>query len=195
MEAHWAWLSRGHETFRWDIVRITLPVHLGGNAYAGWGEYRDAVASLARRRVDPDDYDCNHDGVIDTLWAIASSNGCADCTYIIGGASQNAGANIFVDGQDSGSLVAGATGNFNHRDRPYARAARPLRPLRHDLVSEHHGRQLGEPAERLHRIRANSARLARTAGGRPHPLGHSSGPAASAGAPSAFRPGTRPSIS
>jgi M6 family metalloprotease-like protein len=114
MEEHWAWLSRGLETFSWDVARVTLPVDLRPDAYAGWGEYRDVVASLARRTVDVPRYDLNHDGVIDTMWVIASSNGCTGCDFIIGGASRNAGANIFVDGQDSLSVAVGATGNFNH---------------------------------------------------------------------------------
>lgn len=114
MEEHWAWLSRGLETFRWDIIRVTLPVALRPDAYPGWIEYRDAVASLVRKKVNAPSYDANRDSIIDTVWVIASSNGCIECTFLIGGASQNAGANVFVDGQDSLSIAVGATGNFNH---------------------------------------------------------------------------------
>ena len=114
MAAHWAWLSHGLESFQWDVIRVTLPVELRPDAYAGWGEYRDAVASLVRQKVNVSAYDANHDGIIDSLWVIASSNGCTQCSFLIGGESRNAGANIFVDGQDSQSLAEGATGNFNH---------------------------------------------------------------------------------
>jgi len=59
------------------------------------------------------DYDVNTDGVIDVMWLIVSS-GNEPVPFAIGGTSRNAGANLFVDGQASGSVVAGATGNFNH---------------------------------------------------------------------------------
>jgi hypothetical protein len=95
MEAHWAWLSHGLESFQWDVIRVTLPVDLRPDAYASWGEYRDAVASLARQKVDASAYDADHDGIIDSLWVIASSNGCTQCSFLIGGESRNAGANIF----------------------------------------------------------------------------------------------------
>jgi hypothetical protein len=113
MEEHWAWLSRGQEEFQWDIIRITLPVTLRADAYAGWGAYRDAVGALIRQQVDVSKYDTNHDGVIDIAWIIASNQGM-DYNYLIGGASRNAGVNIFVDTQNDLSVVLGATGNFNH---------------------------------------------------------------------------------
>ena len=114
METHWAWLSRGLESFHWDIIRVTLPVELGPDAYPGWGEFRDAVAISIKQKIDISSYDMNSDGVIDTAWVIASSNGCSDCKFIIGGTSSNLGVTMFVDGQDSASVKGGKTGNFNH---------------------------------------------------------------------------------
>ena len=113
MEEHWAWLTRGQETFQWDIIRVTLPVTLRADAYASYAEYRSAVGALIRQQVDPRKYDANRDGVIDSAWVIASNHGQA-FDYLIGGTSSNGGVNIFVDGQDSDSVAVGATGNFNH---------------------------------------------------------------------------------
>jgi hypothetical protein len=113
MEEHWAWLSRGQESFHWDIIRITLPVTLRPDAYSNWVEFRNAVGLLIRQRVDPSRYDANHDGVIDSAWIVASNKGMK-YDYLGGGASRNTGVNMFVDGQTGGSVTAGATGNFNH---------------------------------------------------------------------------------
>lgn len=113
MEAHWAWLSRGQESFQWDIIRVTLPAALRADAYADWGAYRNAVAALIRQQVNVPKYDANHDGVIDSAWIIASNKG-VNADYLIGGTSSNAGVNIFVDAQNSLSVASGATGNFNH---------------------------------------------------------------------------------
>lgn len=113
MEAHWAWLSRGQESFQWDIIRVTLPLTLRADAYADWGAYRNAVGTLIRQQVDVSAYDANHDGVIDSAWVIASNNGI-NSDYLTGGTSSNAGVNIFVDPQNSWSVVSQATGNFNH---------------------------------------------------------------------------------
>lgn len=113
MADHWLWLSGGDESFAWDVVRITLPAALGPNAYAGWMEYRDAVAALVRQQVAVPDYDADGDGVVDSAWVIAASGGY-QFPYLLGGASRNAGVNLFVDLQDSMSVVTGATGNFNH---------------------------------------------------------------------------------
>jgi hypothetical protein len=113
MEAHWNWLSRGLETMRWDIIRVQLPQPAVAGAYPDWSAFRDAVITLAREQVRTEDYDVNVDGVIDAAWLIVSSGG-EDLPFVIGGTSRNAGANVFVDGQASGSVQAGATGNFNH---------------------------------------------------------------------------------
>lgn len=113
METHWAWLSRGQETFQWDIIRVTLPLTLRADAYADWSAYRDAVAALIRQQVDAAAYDSNHDGVIDSAWIIAANKGM-NYGYMMGGTSSHAGVNIFVDGQNSLSVVSQATGNFNH---------------------------------------------------------------------------------
>jgi hypothetical protein len=113
MEDHWAFLSRGLETFRWDILRVQLPRPAVSGAYSWWGEFRDSVITLARQQIDTRDYDVDSDGIIDASWLIVSI-GDASLEYVIGGMSRNAGANLFVDGQASGSVQAGATGNFNH---------------------------------------------------------------------------------
>ena len=57
MEEHWAWLSRGLESFHWDIIRVTLPVELRPDAYPHFGAFRDAVAPLIRKKVDISKYD------------------------------------------------------------------------------------------------------------------------------------------
>ena len=113
LEAHWAWLSRGTETFRWQIVRIQLTEPAVPDAYPGWGAFRDAAVTLLRQQIDPADYDVNGDDIIDAVWLIVSS-GEEYVPFAIGGMSRNAGANLFVDGQASGSVIAGATGNFTH---------------------------------------------------------------------------------
>lgn len=113
MREHWAWLSRGSERFHWDILRVTLPVNLSANAYANWEEYRAAVANLIKQQINTADYDANGDGIVDSAWIITSNNG-QYYDYMVGGTSRHEGVNIFVDGQNSGSVIAGATGNFNH---------------------------------------------------------------------------------
>jgi hypothetical protein len=113
MEQHWAWLSRGLEAMRWDIIRVQLPQPAVPEAYPNWGAFRDEAITLAREQVRTEDYDVNADGVIDAAWLIVSS-GSAQLPFVVGGASRNAGANLFVDGQTGGSINAGATGNFNH---------------------------------------------------------------------------------
>jgi hypothetical protein len=42
MEAHWAWLSRGRERIRWDIVRVTLTQQCVARAL-GWSSRQDTV--------------------------------------------------------------------------------------------------------------------------------------------------------
>lgn len=113
MTDHWSWLSRQRESFQWDVIRVTLPVNRSPEAYAGWMQYREAVGTLIREQVDVSRYDVNDDGVVDSAWIIASNSG-ADYDYLVGGASANAGVNMFVDGQNSLSVSVGATGNFNH---------------------------------------------------------------------------------
>jgi hypothetical protein len=113
MEEHWAWLSRGREIFRWDIIRIELPRPAAADAYAGWDAFRDAAIVLARQQVQTADYDVDSDGIIDAVWLVVSS-GFESVPFAIGGMSRNAGANLFVDGQGSESVRRGATGNFTH---------------------------------------------------------------------------------
>lgn len=114
METHWAWLSRGQEKFTWDIIRVTLPVNLQADAYPSWWDYRNAIADLVKQQIDITKYDQNHDGNVDTVWVITSTSGKHYDNYMVGGASFNNGVNMFADGQDSQSVVSGATGNFNH---------------------------------------------------------------------------------
>jgi len=113
MQEHWSFVSRGRERFEWNIIRISLPVARKADAYADGGAYRDAVANLILKEIDVAKYDRNKDGVVDTAWIVASS-GDANYPYLVGGASKNGGVNMFVDGQADDSIVAGATGNFNH---------------------------------------------------------------------------------
>lgn len=113
MEDHWAWLSGGLEDFRWDIIRVTLPTSLSPDAYPDLNTYREALAALIRQQVNVPNYDANRDGVIDSAWVIASNHG-EFYGYMAGGTSLNGGVNLFVDIQNSLSLVVGATGNFNH---------------------------------------------------------------------------------
>ena len=113
MERHWEWLSRDVEQFQWDIVRVQLSHPAVPTAYPDWVVFREAVVGLVREQVRPADYDVNSDGVIDAAWLIVSS-GLDPVPFAIGGTSGTTGACVFVDGQASGSVQAGATGNFNH---------------------------------------------------------------------------------
>lgn len=113
MEDHWAWMSVGSEIVAWDIVRITLDQALTPEAFGGWSDYRATVAAKAISEVDLPDYDSDGDGVLDAMFVLASSHGEAH-DYFIGGASQNGGAKLFVDAQDSASVLGRHIGNFNH---------------------------------------------------------------------------------
>jgi len=113
MERHWQWLSRDLERFRWDVIRVQLPQAAVADAYPDLSTFREAVVALAREQVRAADYDVNSDDVIDTAWVIVSS-GMESVPFAIGGATGTRGACVFVDGQASGSVQAGATGNFNH---------------------------------------------------------------------------------
>lgn len=113
MEAHWSFLSRGSEEMHWDIIRVRLPQDLTDDAFPSFTEFRDAAVTLAKQQLVVSDYDFDGDGIIDTMWLVVSNNGTRP-PYLNGGTSQNAGANDFVDGQDSDSVVGGHTGNFNH---------------------------------------------------------------------------------
>ena len=75
MEAHWAWLSRGRERIRWDIIRVTLTQPCVADAFSGWVQFRDTAADLVRQQVDVADYDVQGDGTIDSAWLIVSAGG------------------------------------------------------------------------------------------------------------------------
>ena len=156
------WLSRDREQLRWDIIRAQLPQTATAGAFPGFDEFRDAVIALARQQVDTADYDVNSDGVIDAAWLITSS-GDIYLPYAIGGASRNFGANVFVDGQASGSVVAGATGNFNHELVTFW-ACRTCMAVRHDELSDGHVVQLACPSTGFQRLRADQARMAHASG-------------------------------
>lgn len=113
MESHWLWLSVGTELVAWDLVRVTLDQSLTADAFPGWSEYRAAVASRAVGQVELGDYDADDDGTLDAMFVLASNHGQA-LGYVIGGASSNGGASLFVDGQDSDSIRGRHIGNFNH---------------------------------------------------------------------------------
>ena len=113
MSAHWSFLSRGTEAMQWDIIRVQLPQPFTDTAFASHNDFRDEVIRLAREQIDAQNYDFDRDGVIDTVWIIASTNGRV-APWLLGGAQRNDDADNFVDGQDSLSVRSGATGNFNH---------------------------------------------------------------------------------
>jgi len=113
MESHWAWISRGRETYHWDLARIQLRQSFTQTAFANWSAFRDAVVIRLKQQINPADYDADGDSVIDgVFFVVASGSGYYD--YLLGGASTHEGACIFVDAQSSQSLQMRATGNFNH---------------------------------------------------------------------------------
>jgi M6 family metalloprotease-like protein len=114
MEEHWAWMSHGKENMEWDIIRITVPVSLQPDAFpGGWPQYRETVGTLIRQEIDVDQYDANRDGIVDSAFVLASSQGQA-FDYLISGTSRNGGVNMFVNGQADLAVVQQTTGNFNH---------------------------------------------------------------------------------
>lgn len=113
MEEHWAWMSQGRELAQWDLIRVTLSANLAPEAFPGWPAFREAVVIEAAEVVEFADYDADGDGVLDTMFIIASS-GEADYGYLIGGMARAGDAYTFVDGQGSLSVQVRAVGNFNH---------------------------------------------------------------------------------
>jgi hypothetical protein len=113
MEQHWDFLSRGIETSHWDMIRVTLAQPRTPTAFPGWFEYRAAVADLIKQQVNIADYDVDRNGVLDAVWIIAADGGTS-LDYIVGGTARVGDVNIFVDGQNSLSVVTQQTGNFNH---------------------------------------------------------------------------------
>ena len=117
MEDHWAFLSRGLEVIRWEILRVELPYSSSDadpDPFDGnWVRFREAAARELLKQVQIADYDVNGDGALDVSWLVVSHGGL-EITSAIGGSSRNLGVNMFVDGQASLSITSGATGNFNH---------------------------------------------------------------------------------
>jgi M6 family metalloprotease-like protein len=117
MEDHWAFLSRGVERIRWEIIRIELPYNSPDSDpdpfHGDWVAFRNAAATEILKQVAIADYDVNHDGALDAAWLIVAHGGL-DIESALGGSSRNLNVNMFVDGQASLSVTSGATGNFNH---------------------------------------------------------------------------------
>merc|ERR1712151_119692 len=97
MEAHWLYVSVGSVKLVWDIVRVTLDEKLEPDVFLNYELYRVAVANKVKEKIKISDYDVNGDGIIDTMFIVASSHGNA-YSYMAGGASQHGQARIFVDG-------------------------------------------------------------------------------------------------
>ena len=163
MEEHWAFLSRGLETMRWDIIRVQLPQPAVAGAYPDWSEFRDAVITLARQQVRTEDYDVNVDGVIDAAWLIVSS-----------GRRRSAIRNRGDEPQCRSEPVRRRSGErqrpgrsdrqFQSRTGTLSGPAGHVRPLRHDELSDGDVVQLARPAARLQRVRTDEARMAHAAG-------------------------------
>ncbi len=113
MERHWWWLSLGTHRMEWEIRRVRLDQRLTPNAFSSWKEYRAAVVEKVEEQVNVRDYDADGDGVLDTMWIVASTHARAP-HYVSGGASPHLRSRVFVDSQSSRSVVEGAYGNFNH---------------------------------------------------------------------------------
>ena len=74
MEGHWSWLSRGIEKVEWDLARVTLPRELKSDSSYGYRTFRaDVMQEAIRQGVDPAEYDVNADGIVDSVWILASS--------------------------------------------------------------------------------------------------------------------------
>lgn len=116
MTDHWSFLSRGTEVVQWDLIRVQLPVNLAPDAYPHIREFREAVIKAAA--IDVAQYDVNADGVVDSVWMIASAGdhqgGDPGFDFLHGGSTRVLGVNSFLDSQASGSVVGGFYGNFNH---------------------------------------------------------------------------------
>ena len=113
MQRHWQWLSRDTEQFKWDTIRVKLAVPLSPSAFADATAYREEVLRLVTKKVKISDYDVDGDGIIDAIWIIGVNDGFS-LGYMDGGTARASVANIFVDPQNSDSIVTGSYGNFNH---------------------------------------------------------------------------------
>lgn len=113
MERHWWWMSQGAHRFAWTIQRITLDQTLSATAFADWVAFRDEAVRQAAAIIDFDQYDADHDGLLDAMYIIVADNGL-QADYMMGGMSRHQGANVFVDPQSGESVSQRAYGNFNH---------------------------------------------------------------------------------
>jgi hypothetical protein len=111
MTEHWRFLHRGLETIGWTVIRVELPEAIDDVASAS--AFREQVVQLARAQIDPTAYDFDRDGVLDTVWIIAAT-GAQTARWLGGEVSRDAGANVFVDAQDSARVEAGLTGELDH---------------------------------------------------------------------------------
>jgi len=114
MSEHWRWMSQGKSIFKWDIIRITLDESLTSDAFPNSFEYRNAVVRKVLEKVYVSDYDSDSDGLIDSLFIIAASDGSEHDFMGWLHASQNLQARVFADFQDSPSWRGRHIGNFNH---------------------------------------------------------------------------------
>ena len=123
MSEHWRWLNCGTQVMNWRIIRVEMTHNLSAG-YPSWMDFRQEAVSLSAEQINFRDYDCNHDGVLDIMWIIGSCKNKENESFLCGGsarivaANKRTGeicvANTFYDGQESGSVKAGAYGNFNH---------------------------------------------------------------------------------
>jgi M6 family metalloprotease-like protein len=123
MEEHWGWLSRGIEKVEWDLARVTLPRDLKSDSSYGYRTFRAEVMDAAiRQGIDPAEYDVDADGIVDSVWMLASSGKYeggnygegGDYTWLTGGAALVAGARSFVDAQANYAVSYRRYGAFNH---------------------------------------------------------------------------------
>ena len=123
MEGHWSWLSRGIEKVEWDLARVTLPRELKSDSSYGYRTFRaDVMQEAIRQGVDPAEYDVNADGIVDSVWILASSGKYQGTVegqdsgyyWLTGGAALVEGVKSFVDAQANYAVSYRRYGAFNH---------------------------------------------------------------------------------
>ncbi len=118
MEAHWAWMSVNTRFYTWDTVRVTLDQNFREDAFPDAWEFRRAVGQKVRQAVNPDDYDVNKDGIMDTVFIVVS--GHDDLPLWINSEInrlalyQMEGMDCFAEGQAGYAVRWQSTGVFNH---------------------------------------------------------------------------------